>query len=227
MFTRRPASAKLFRGMYKKEQYLKAIAKAKEKLGSMDVLEKARICGFKVVEQADKGEGAAIEVPFFNDKHTLLSPSLEMIRPNGKPASRILQAVVLHHLIEADGTPPGGKFIAFREMPGLAPYQSTIKWRIFDVLARALGGEPRRLHAALPGLGGSRLKFGDASAQFRALPRVPVQVVIWGEDETEPATANMLFDESVNRLLPLEDVVVLGELAAHRIKAETTLDSSS
>lgn len=203
--------------MYKKEQYIKVIDAAKERLAEADAAGLAAARGFAPSEPPE-GADAAFDTPFFTDVHKLLLPSLDLVRANGAPASKILHSVVLHHL-EAPGGRLTGKFISYVEMPGLAPYRATIKWRVYDVLARAFGDSPARLLETAPALGGEKLPFGDSSALFRPLPQIPIQVIVWGEDEIEPAAANVLFDESALRLLPLEDLVALGEIAAHRIKA--------
>jgi hypothetical protein len=53
-------------------------------------------------------------------------------------------------------------------------------------------------------LGGRALDLGDASAELRLLPRVPVTLILWLQDEEFPARADLLFDSSAELQVPLD-----------------------
>ncbi len=85
------------------------------------------------------------------------------------------------------------------------------------VPAPAPGLEAFRLAAA--SLGGEALDLADAAFSFRALPRVPVAVLIWLGDEEMPGEAHVLFDAGAHGYLPSEDLAGLGGLLAGRLVA--------
>lgn len=53
-------------------------------------------------------------------------------------------------------------------------------------------------------LSGELAKFGDAAIQLSPLPRVPVVLTLWLEDEEFPARADLLFDSTCALQLPLD-----------------------
>jgi hypothetical protein len=50
-------------------------------------------------------------------------------------------------------------------------------------------------------------KFGDASIKLYPLPRVPVTVIHWLEDEEFPARTSLFFDSTVDYQISLSDIV--------------------
>ncbi len=57
----------------------------------------------------------------------------------------------------------------------------------------------KRLGAELP-----RVRLGDVSIQLAPLPRIPVIVTLWLEDEEFPAKADLLFDSTCDLQLPTD-----------------------
>ncbi len=55
--------------------------------------------------------------------------------------------------------------------------------------------------------GAEIVHYGDAAVRLFPLPRVPVTVILWLEDEEFPARANLLFDATVDYQISLSDIV--------------------
>ena len=55
------------------------------------------------------------------------------------------------------------------------------------------------------------------------LPRVPLGLVLWRGDAEFPAEGKVLFDSSVSRYLPVEDIVVLAETVVWKLIKRKTL----
>ena len=53
-------------------------------------------------------------------------------------------------------------------------------------------------------LGGRMLEYGDASIVLSPLPRIPVVIILWREDEEFPARADLLFDSTCELHLALD-----------------------
>lgn len=53
-------------------------------------------------------------------------------------------------------------------------------------------------------LAGRPLGFGDASAELRPLPRIPLTLILWLEDEEFPPRVDLLLDSSCEMHLPLD-----------------------
>jgi hypothetical protein len=69
-------------------------------------------------------------------------------------------------------------------------------------------------------LGGSEVDFGygDHSVGINALPLVRLTIVLSEEDPEFPASVQIFFDESITNYLELEQVGMLSELTAERLK---------
>jgi hypothetical protein len=53
-------------------------------------------------------------------------------------------------------------------------------------------------------LGGKIMRHGDASLRFVPLPRIPVTLTLWQEDEEFPARVDLLFDSTCELQLPTD-----------------------
>jgi hypothetical protein len=73
-----------------------------------------------------------------------------------------------------------------------------------DRLAQKFGNEMDGFLKRGADLGGERLSYGDASLRLLPLPRVPVVLILWREDEEFPPRADLLFDSSVEIQLPID-----------------------
>jgi len=136
---------------------------------------------------------------------------------SGAKPSIFIQILILHYLINADGTPSADKWISFRELPGGLGFDPAFQQHASQPLARAFGHDAEGFVKAAEALGGERLNFGSASFLFRVFPRQWVAVVLDLADEEFPAWVNILFDGAASHYLPTEDWVVVGELLSRRL----------
>lgn len=130
--------------------------------------------------------------------------------------------LILHYLDLADGAAPANHLISFSQMK--------------DGMVRG-GGFDRRFEEAVQALmkkiteeelerrcvdmGGT---IGGSNADFTALlpflPRFPVTLKLWFEDEDFPASGRMMLDGSADHYLTVEDAVTVGELIIERLSAQ-------
>ena len=89
--------------------------------------------------------------------------------------------------------------------------------RAIDPLKSVFGKDPHGLAQAAQRLGGKAIEYGDAAFEFSALPKVPLQIILWEGDEEFPPEANILFDESISDTLSPEDVAWLSGLLIYRL----------
>jgi len=133
-----------------------------------------------------------------------------------------LQSLFLYYLRNADGTPPAGRWISFRELPSGGFYHQAFQGYTGDRLIRELGDDLEGFCVAARWLGGHLEGIGSAAFSFRVLPRVSLAVVFWQGDEDFVSRANVLFDASASHYLPTDGLAVLGSrLIAGLIAAAT------
>jgi hypothetical protein len=112
--------------------------------------------------------------------------------------------------------PVNGKLVKLGEFPdGLARENGFIKTAITPI-AEVFGDNPAELPTVAKRFGGKVLNFGDGSAEIPSLKGIPLTYIIYGSDEF-PSSANILFDQSAINYMPLEALVVLGEITTARL----------
>ncbi len=164
---------------------------------------------------AEGSEGAELQLAYWGREIAIAWPGGEVRA--AQPLLTSAHLVVLHYLINADGTPMADRWLSFRELPDGRVYDSAFRKRACLPLVHGFGARPEAFRAAAERLGGQRLVFGDASFMFQVLPRVRVAAILYLGDDEFPADANLLFDASLRHYLPIEDVAVLGGLVAAEI----------
>ena len=132
--------------------------------------------------------------------------------------------IVLHYLIGAMSMEPTGTLLSFRELKGGDVYWKAYEGRSILRLQDFFGERPQALHEAVKGMEHKRASMGDVGYVITALPKVPVTVAVWGSDDELPASANVLWDETVKYYLHTEDVAVLGGIVASELIKRASLD---
>lgn len=188
-----------------------ALLKAQQELAKLEPYEAAYMAG---CDYHAEGDGGRFAVPFFGADYAVSYPEVSVLRADGAKADVTTRLLIMHYLIQADGTLPADSWIAFRELPDGMVYDPAFQGRSTLRLQQKYGMDPQGFVAAAEALGGERLEFGDVSFMFRLLPRLRMAVILHvGDDEFGPAV-NMLFDASAGHYLPTEDLAVLGGLLA-------------
>jgi len=136
---------------------------------------------------------------------------------DGREARPDVQVLLLTYLRNADGTPPTGSWLSFRELPDGGFYHRAFQGYAPDRLAQRFGDDLDAFRRAAAHLGGRREAMGDVAYGFRALPHVWLAAVLWVGDEEFPAAARILFDESCRRYLATDLLATLGRWLVGRL----------
>jgi hypothetical protein len=198
----------------KQKNYQQAFDLACASLKEKDLKETAEKAG---VNYRKDGEGEEIVIPFFSDPYTVRFPQGEFSSPGKKTVSLVVRALLLHHLLKADGTLLTGRWIAYKDIPGCLLYAGVFARRVTEPLIKRFGRSAKLFQEAGKGLSGEPAAVGDASFILHPFPRIPVQYVLWEGDDEFPPSAQLLFDSSVDHYLPLEDITVLGQITTGRL----------
>jgi hypothetical protein len=156
--------------------------------------------------------------PFLGQPHLVTHPEGD-VSAGGAPAHVAVSILLLHHLLRADGIPPAGEWLAFRELPDGMFYAASFVQRAEAPLAQAFGagGGIEAFRGAATAAGGLSLGLADAAFTFQALPRLALAVLVWAGDDEFPARASVVFDAAAGHYLPAEDLAGLGGLLARRL----------
>jgi len=128
-----------------------------------------------------------------------------------------LQILVLHYLEGAGRAQLANRLVTFRDFEGGAIYYPAFKARTMDVIVKEFGDKPDLLKRIGEAMRGESVDVGSVGFKVDFFSRVPVVVVLWLGDEEVPPAANMLFDANTGKVLPTEDISVMGGALARRL----------
>jgi hypothetical protein len=192
-----------------------ALKIAAQKLSSINLEEQCRRAGAELKPINGK---RAVFIEYLNGCYQLTPPQTD-VSPAGsqqplKPREKLL---ILHYLIQADGSPLSGTKITYKEIPNGMTYFPTFYKRAVKPLLDNFGSKPHLLIDTAAKLGGCLEDYGDASITINAFRRVPVTIVLWCGDEELTTEGSILFDSTISGYLSAEDITVLCETIAWRL----------
>ena len=121
-----------------------------------------------------------------------------------------LKVLILHYILGSGNAQLANRLVTYREFDGGALYYSAFKARSIDVLVREFGNRPELLRHIGDAILAEPMNLGSISFKAHFFPKMPVVVVVWLGDDEVPASANLLFDANAGRILPTEDISVMG-----------------
>jgi hypothetical protein len=130
-------------------------------------------------------------------------------------------AMLVYYLHTADGTPPAGKWVSFRELPAGMFYNQAFQGYSGNRLAAYFGSTPADFEQAAERINGQRNRdLGELAFCFQPLPRVALAAILWPGDEEFPARAQILFDAGACHYLTIDGCAMLGSgLVGRLVKA--------
>jgi hypothetical protein len=159
-----------------------------------------------------------ITLDYLNQSYQISLPEVEIsLTASDEEVPLKDKILLLHYLIQAKGTPPANKPIAYKELPDGVGYFRTFHKRAIKPLVDNFGREPQKLLKTAKGLGGVKADYGDAAVTINAFKRVPITFVLWKGDEEFPPDGSILFDATVSDYLSIEDINVLCERIAWKL----------
>ncbi len=155
-------------------------------------------------------DGAAFHIPSMGNVLTFSYPDYLCT----EPMHDWHYLTILHYLNLADGSPVTGQPIAMADMPaGLVrgtKYDRTVAQALTVFLKGKTEEQVREI------LSDMRAEFltgrADLNAKLPFLPRFPLYLNIWFEDEEFPPSARLLVDRCAEHYLTIEDAVSLGDV---------------
>ncbi len=157
------------------------------------------------------------ELEFLGMRVAVTWPAGEVATVDGKRVGDSCALIILHYLLGKGGGPATNEWIAYRDLPGARNHAAAYHVEAEVPLSEALGGDLTEWRDMAVKRGFELHDFADLSFVWRALPHVPLLVVLTAADEEFPGEARILYDSSAGSWLPSEDLAVLGELASHAL----------
>ena len=202
--------------MARVDDYIQARKIAVEYLVQKDFAELQERAGF-----THGGSENAIMVPFLDRMFRIEWPSFEF--KDTEDESRevpIQEQVLILHYLKADVFPsPTGKWVSYREIPGATFYYSAFLGRAVNPLKKVFGHDMEGFGKAAEKLQGKKRDTGDVAYEFKPFPKIPLMMILWKGDEDFQPEANIVFDETVGRILSPEDIAWMAGMVVYRLMA--------
>ena len=134
-----------------------------------------------------------------------------------------VRIVLAYYILHGGSGELSGDWAAYRDFKDGAFFHASYSQIVETKIAEDFSGRYEDLERAAVSLGGEPLDAGlggDLCLRFPALPRVPLALVFYDEDEEFPASARVLYDASAPLFLDMECLAVLGLILADQLGAE-------
>ena len=129
------------------------------------------------------------------------SPESELILTKASYFSRLS---ILYYLLCARKIPPAGLLVKPSGLRSGHIYLQGSHVLPLDQMAARFGRDADGFVRQAERFGGERRAYGDAGAELRPLPRLPVTLVFWREDDEFPARSELLFDATCEEQAPAD-----------------------
>ena len=197
------------------DDYQAAVKLAAASLAGRDPKAVADASG--AVYEAHTGGGGALRFPFLNREIALSWPDLQFSTRDAETEVPIQQQVLLlHYLQGAGGGGVTGEWIAYQEVPDGKFYLDAFQRRAKIPLIQAFGERPDLMVTlAKEAYGAKPFDQGDCAVVVRALPLVPVALILWRGDDEFPPEGNIIFDRSIAGIFSAEDIAWLAGMIVY------------
>ena len=187
--------------------YSEAFHLARQQLLNRDLALCCESSGAVLLEQTVLS--ATCDILYLNAAVRLVLPACSFTRVDGVELHVWDKILLLHYLLNAKTQTVISREVGFKDIKSAALYFNLFENRCLKPLVKRFGAAPEDLLERAGALGGMRTQAGDCSIKLQVLPKVSITLVIWKGDEEFPASANIIFDSSMEQYFSAEDVVVL------------------
>ena len=165
----------------------------------------------------DQEGRVTLRLEFLNKELDIDWPSMRFSTTTDKKEIPIEQQVlILHYLQGSQGSKVEGQWMAYQEIPDGRFYLSAFAKRAKQPLLKAFGDRPELMRDLAEQLYDAQpFDHGDVSVVVRALPKIPVALIIWRGDDEFPPEASILFDRSIQEILSAEDIAWLAGMVVY------------
>jgi hypothetical protein len=111
---------------------------------------------------------------------------------------------LLWYLVKARNVKPTGKLVNPNSIPGGDLFFKGSHILPLEDIAKKYAKDREGFIHRGKTMGGRKVKYGDEALEIYPLPRIPVTLILWLEDEEFPPRADLLFDSTGISHLPLD-----------------------
>ena len=129
-----------------------------------------------------------------------------------------MQLLTMQFLLTGVSAPPGGRFMAYRELPWGEVYDANFQGRCIKRFAYAFGNDTEKFERAAEALGGTKQELGDASYDLPFMGGVICRLILWKPDDEFPPSAQILFSDNTPLSFNAEALAGVGDVVIGALK---------
>ncbi len=194
----------------KRDMAQDALEWAKERAASMRIEDLPERIGGKLIRINDH---SALELPYFTD--AIIITKENIAKKNGSDLTRWEKVFIYNHMAQGGRSLPTGQWKGFKEFPNTVSKIKSMVEHVEKPLVAKYSGKLDTLRTAAIRIGGKdqtgKSESADLAILFEPLPRIPVTLLFWDQEEGFEARAKLLFDETIVEHLDIESIVFLSE----------------
>ncbi len=170
------------------------------------------------VEVSGSDSSSSLRVPFLGGGYVVeIGPETDVRREDGVEVPLPDKILIAHYLLGAAGGRTGGELITFRQIPDGKFYFDAFQRRARDPFVSFFGTNGPLFRKCAELMGAKPVEGGDVAMQFDVFPHIFLRLILWEGDDEFPPEATILFDESIQRQLPVEDVAFMSGTVVYRL----------
>ena len=163
-------------------------------------------------------EGDGLNVRLLNISYIITRDGV--IGKGGEMPDVAIRILLCHYVLQAGQGEMTGEWVSYRDFRDAAFFISNFQANVEERLSRHFSGNIGGLKNAADRLGGRpfpEYPGADISYHFQFLPRFPVLLVFYDQDDEFPASAKILFDRSAPLWLDMECLSATGGILADQL----------
>ena len=157
-------------------------------------------------------EGDEAIIPFYGRPHRVSGKGI--MGPDGsRPVHTVSVLLSKYIILCPDIEPWDTEWVTYKDFKDAAPYAGGFRDNAEKPIARRFGGKLDELKKAALALGGKPPddKYScDLAVAFQPLPKVPLLMLFYDQDEEFPAECTLLFERRVEKYLDSECIAMCG-----------------
>ncbi|MDL2274700.1 DUF3786 domain-containing protein [Desulfosarcina sp. OttesenSCG-928-G10] len=164
-------------------------------------------------------DGKTFSISLLGRRYRLDPSSQTLTRDDAAdtPVSYQTGVVLLNTLSHSKGVPPSGRMTVPQDLPGGRMFFVGAHALGTDAIATAFSENPDQLEGRIAAMGGEKMDGADAAFRIPGLPLVPLYVLLWQKQGSDPARAVIGIDDRAHFHLDLAGIFALTNILVSRL----------
>lgn len=156
-------------------------------------------------------DSSTIQIKFINKFVTINIPKFTFEVTSPDTVDIWEKILILHYLAKANTDALTGSLITYRQIKSGSVYFPTFEKRSILPFTKFFAENSDSLLEVAKHINAEKYDSGDMAIKIMAFPYVPLYFVLWKGDDEFPPSGNILFDETIEKILSAEDIAVLSQ----------------